>query len=113
MSLSTLQTNLERFKTGAVRTAPIPSITPPFAAESLGVQDNNATALKIFIELVNKESYKANTINNFIQINNLRLGNEDFQKLPKETLDKIEELISKQIYIYMILNQIFMADRFY
>jgi hypothetical protein len=63
----------------------------------IGVEDNNATALKIFIELVNKESYKANTINNFIQINNLRLGNEDFQKLPKETLDKIEDLISKVI----------------
>ena len=63
----------------------------------IGVQDNNATALKIFIELVNKESYKSSTINNFIQINNLRLGNEDFQKLPKETLDKIEKLISKEI----------------
>ena len=63
----------------------------------IGVQDNNATALKIFIELANKESYKANTINNFIQINNLKLDVEDFQKLPKETLDKIEELISKEI----------------
>ncbi len=63
----------------------------------IGVEDNNASALKIFIELVNKESYTSSTINNFIQINNLRLENEDFQKLPKETLDKIEELISKEI----------------
>jgi len=69
----------------------------PKALEKLyliGIQDNNATALKHFIELSGFTS-KSNTtnVNNYIQINNLKLSKEEFNQLPNETLLEIETLI--------------------
>ena len=69
----------------------------PKALEKLyyiGVEDNNATALKHFIELSGFTS-KINTtnVNNYIQINNLKLSKEEFNQLPNETLMEIETLI--------------------
>jgi len=69
----------------------------PKALEKLyliGVQDHNATALKHFIELsgFTSKSYTTN-VNNYIQINNLKLSKEEFNELPNETLLEIERLI--------------------
>lgn len=73
----------------------------PKALEKLymiGVMDNNASALKQFIELSGYKSNKNETnINNYIQINNLKLSREEFDNLPKETILEVEELISKNI----------------
>lgn len=69
----------------------------PKALEKLyliGVRDNNATALKHFIELSGFTS-KINTtnVNNYIQINNLKLSKEEFNQLPNQILLEIEKLI--------------------
>ena len=64
----------------------------------IGVQDKNPTALKHFIQLSGAVS-KGNTtnVNNCIQINNLKLSKEDFNKLPKEDILEIEGIISKTL----------------
>jgi DNA-binding phage protein len=62
----------------------------------IGVQDNNVTALKNFIELSGATA-KNNTTNNYIQINNLKISNDEFNQLPSETILEIETLISKNI----------------
>ena len=73
----------------------------PKALEKLyliGVEDNNATALKHFIELSGFTSYKNRTnINNYIQINNIKLSREEFNQLPNETILEIEQIISNSI----------------
>lgn len=73
----------------------------PKALEKLyliGIQDNNATALKNFIELSGFTSHKNTTnVNNYIQINNLKLSRDEFNQLPNETILEIETLISKTI----------------
>lgn len=69
----------------------------PKALEKLyyiGIDDNNATALKHFIELSGYTSKnKTTNVNNYIQINNLKLSKEEFYQLPNETLLEIETLI--------------------
>ena len=52
----------------------------------------------MYVKRINKNGQIGNLKNN-IQINNLKRDVEEFQKLTKETLDKIEELISKEIKI--------------
>lgn len=73
----------------------------PSALEKLyliGIQDNNNTALKHFSELSGYTSNRNETnINNFIQINNLKLSREEFNNLPQETILEVEQLISKNI----------------
>ena len=62
----------------------------------IGTNDRNANALKAFIELsgaVTKVS--SNTVNNYIQINNLKLSVDEFEQLPKKTILEIENLITK------------------
>lgn len=64
----------------------------------IGVDERNASALKTFIELsgaINKR--QSTTVNNYIQINNLKLSTEEFNRLPKETILEVEEIISKSI----------------
>tara|TARA_R110002033_G_C3895715_1_gene239402 strand:+ start:7409 stop:8071 length:663 start_codon:yes stop_codon:yes gene_type:complete len=73
----------------------------PKALEKLyyiGVQDNNATALKHFINLsgITLEN-KTTNVNNYIQINNLKLSKDEFEQLPNETILEIENIISKSI----------------
>jgi DNA-binding phage protein len=64
----------------------------------IGVQDNNPTALKHFIQLSGVVSNQNTTnVSNYIQINNLKISNEDFNKLPKETIIEIEAIVSKSI----------------
>lgn len=73
----------------------------PKALEKLyliGIRDNNVTALKHFIELSGFTSEKNTTnVNNYIQINNLKLSRDEFNQLPNETILEIETLISKTI----------------
>jgi len=62
----------------------------------IGVQDNNASALKHFIQLsvgVNR----TRNVNNYIQINNLKISNEDFNNLTKETIIEIEAIVPKSM----------------
>lgn len=60
----------------------------------LGVQEDNAGALKSFIEFTGNGN-KGNTTNNYIQINNLQLTKEEFEQLPDEVILGIENLISQ------------------
>ncbi len=73
----------------------------PKALEKLyfiGIEDNNATALKHFIELSGYSSKNNTTnVNNYIQINNLKLSKEEFNQLPNETLLEIEKIVSNSI----------------
>lgn len=64
----------------------------------IGVRDNNAAALKNFIELSGAISKQpAANINNYIQINNLRISKDEFDQLPKSTIIQIEKLISENL----------------
>lgn len=63
----------------------------------IGIEERSTSALKAFIELSGATNKTTNTINNYIQINNLKLSKEDFNQLPPETLTEIERLISKQL----------------
>lgn len=73
----------------------------PKALEKLyfiGIEDNNATALKHFIELSGFTSkYNTTNVNNYIQINNLKLSKEEFNQLPNETILEIEKIVSNSI----------------
>lgn len=60
----------------------------------IGINENNHTALKTFIELVNG-SNGTRCVNNYIQINNLQLTKEEFEQLPDEVILQIESIISK------------------
>jgi len=66
----------------------------------IGIQDNNPTALKYFIQLSGLVSNN-NTmnVNNYIQINNLKISNEDIKKLPIQDILQIEEIVSKTLLI--------------
>ncbi|WP_445381226.1 hypothetical protein [Robiginitalea sp. IMCC43444] len=60
----------------------------------IGVVDRNAGALKTFIELTGfSQKSSATNINNYIQINNLKITREEFEQLPKKTTKQIEDLI--------------------
>ena len=64
----------------------------------IGVNDSNASALKHFIELsgaINKSS--SNTVNNYIQINNLKITREQFEQLPEDVILEVEQVISKSL----------------
>jgi hypothetical protein len=63
----------------------------------IGIQDNNPTALKYFIQLSGAVSSNATQINNYIQINNIKISKEDFNRLPKEDIIEIESIVSKTI----------------
>ncbi len=63
----------------------------------IGIEDRNASALKHFIQLSGIVSNTTTNVNNYIQINNLKISNEDFNKLPKETIIEIETIVSKSI----------------
>ncbi|WP_406683321.1 hypothetical protein N1F78_11570 [Seonamhaeicola sp. MEBiC1930] len=73
----------------------------PKALEKLyliGVENNNSHALKNFIELSGyKKPNNTTEINNYIQINNLKLSKEELEKLPHETILELENIISKAI----------------
>ena len=40
---------------------------------------------------------RAKNVNNYIQINNLKISNEDFNNLPKETIIEIEAIVSNSM----------------
>ncbi|MBC2838867.1 hypothetical protein [Robiginitalea sp. SC105] len=62
----------------------------------IGVVDRNAGALKTFIELTGfSKKSSASNINNYIQINNLKITREELDQLPKEITEQIAELISE------------------
>jgi hypothetical protein len=63
----------------------------------IGIQDRNASALKHFIQLSGGANNSTTNVNNYIQINNLKISNEDFNKLPTETILEVEAIISKSI----------------
>jgi hypothetical protein len=66
----------------------------------IGIQDNNPTALKHFIQLSGLVSNnRTMQVNNYIQINNLKLSNEDIQKLPQEDILQIEKIVSKTLLL--------------
>jgi DNA-binding phage protein len=60
----------------------------------IGINENNHTALKSFIELVNG-SNSTKYVNNYIQINNLQLTKEEFEQLPDEVILQIENIIAQ------------------
>jgi hypothetical protein len=64
----------------------------------IGIEDNNPTALKYFIQLAGLV-FTNNTmeVNNYIQINNLKISNEDIKKLPFEDILEIENIVSKTL----------------
>lgn len=63
----------------------------------IGVKDRNAGALKSFIQLSGATNNNTTNVNNYIQINNLKLTNEDFNKLPENDILEIETILSKTI----------------
>jgi len=62
------------------------------ALYKIGVRDSNPTALKYFIQFADPGLTK-NAINNYIQINNIRLTQEDLKILPTKLLSEIESII--------------------
>lgn len=60
----------------------------------IGVQDRNANALKHFIQLSGIVNNNTTNVNNYVQINNLKLTPEEFNNLPEEKILQIEEIIS-------------------
>lgn len=66
----------------------------------IGIEDRNPTALKHFIQLSGLTANN-NTmqVNNYIQINNLKISNEDIQRLPFEDILQIENIVSKTLLI--------------
>ncbi|PKV66257.1 hypothetical protein ATE90_2720 [Polaribacter sp. Hel1_33_96] len=66
----------------------------------IGIEDNNPTALKHFIQLSGlTANNNAMQVNNYIQINNLKISNDDIQKLPFEDILQIENIVSKTLLI--------------
>jgi DNA-binding phage protein len=66
----------------------------------IGIEDRNPTALKHFIQLSGLTA-NSNTmqVNNYIQINNLKISTEDIKKLPIEDILEIEKIVSKTLLI--------------
>lgn len=60
----------------------------------IGMNDCNPTALKCFIQFADP-STRVRTVNNYIQINNIRLTQEDIKSLPESTIATIESLVKK------------------
>jgi hypothetical protein len=62
----------------------------------IGIEDRNASALKHFIQLSGIVSTNHTTnVNNYIQTNNIKISNEDFNSLPSEIILEVEQIISK------------------
>jgi biotin operon repressor len=59
----------------------------------IGMQDRNPTALKLFIQF-SDPSTRVRTVNNYVQINNLRLSQEDVEALPSDVVETIESILS-------------------
>jgi DNA-binding phage protein len=64
----------------------------------IGIQDNNPTALKHFIQLSGLVSNN-NTmqVNNYIQVNSLKISTEDISRLPQQDILEIEKIVSKTL----------------
>ena len=58
----------------------------------IGIEQNSHAALKTFIEMVNGTN-GVKTVNNYIQINNITLSQEEFISMPAETQHSIEKII--------------------
>ncbi len=58
----------------------------------IGVEDRNAQALKYFINFVEPET-NSGTVNNYVQINNIRLTQNDLENIPLEEQEKIETIL--------------------
>lgn len=64
----------------------------------IGIEDRNPTALKHFIQLSGLvSSNSAMQVNNYIQINNLKISTEDIKRLPFEDILEIENIVSKTL----------------
>jgi len=63
----------------------------------IGVEDRNSNALKAFIELSGAVTKGSNTVTNYIQINNLKLSTEEFNRLPQDVILEIEQVISQNL----------------
>lgn len=61
-----------------------------------GIEDRNSQALKHYVQL-SRATNNTSTTNNFIQINNLKISNDDFNNLPIEDMLEIECIVSKSI----------------
>lgn len=58
----------------------------------IGMEDKNPTALKHFIQFADPLT-KAKTINNYIQVNNVKITQEKIQKLPYEVKKELESIL--------------------
>jgi predicted ATP-grasp superfamily ATP-dependent carboligase len=58
----------------------------------IGMEDRNPTALKQFIQFADP-SAKAKTINNFVQINNVKITQEKIQELPYKVKNELETIL--------------------
>ena len=57
-------------------------------------------ALKYFIQLTGMVSNNSKMqVNNYIQVNNLKISNEDIKRLPIEDILQIEKIVSKTLTI--------------
>jgi hypothetical protein len=65
----------------------------------IGIEDNNPTALKHFIQLSGITANNTMQVNNYIQINNLKISTEDIKKLPVEDILQIEKIVSKTLLL--------------
>jgi DNA-binding phage protein len=63
----------------------------------IGIEDRNPTALKHFIQLAGITANNTMQVNNYIQINNLKISTEDIKKLPLEVILQIENIIKNAI----------------
>lgn len=58
----------------------------------IGIRDSNPTALKYFIQFA-EPSTRVKTINNYIQINNVKITQGDIKILPDNIKEKLEDLL--------------------
>ncbi len=58
----------------------------------IGMNDHNPTALKYFIQFA-EPSTRVKTINNYIQINNVKITQGDIKILPDNIKEKLEDLL--------------------
>ena len=66
----------------------------------IGIEKNNPMALKYFIQLTGMVSNNSKMqVNNYIQVNNLKISNEDIKRLPIEDILQIEKIVSKTLTI--------------
>lgn len=62
----------------------------------IGIEKDDTRALRSFIQLSDKGFIQGNTtINNFIQVNNLKLSKEELKQLPEESLNQIQQIIQE------------------